>query len=206
MQGRSLPQELRYRPAQNQLLLRVKRLEGRPSTIRIDHRFRWLRELMNDVFPAITQHGPSAEIIFDLVPGADHVRMGLTVALPLTPTCDVCLDPYPDRLQFSVDLVCRAAEDMEQDVGALSAGERQYLAEDAETIPFTQGEIDLTDICREQINLFRPQRFRCRETCLGLCPRCGVNLNRLRCDCTRGDLSASAWGKLRDYRPSKKSP
>jgi len=43
--------------------------------------------------------------------------------------------------------------------------------------------LDLTDEVRETIILAFPNYPVCRESCRGLCPRCGVNLNREKCGC-----------------------
>lgn len=44
--------------------------------------------------------------------------------------------------------------------------------------------VDLTEDIREDILLALPQVFLCKEDCLGLCPKCGQNLNLGTCDCT----------------------
>ena len=43
--------------------------------------------------------------------------------------------------------------------------------------------LDLTDEVRETIILDFPNYPLCGEACRGLCPRCGVNLNREQCGC-----------------------
>jgi uncharacterized protein len=43
--------------------------------------------------------------------------------------------------------------------------------------------IDLTDDVRQMILLSVPLKLLCRETCKGLCPRCGTNWNYAACDC-----------------------
>jgi len=43
--------------------------------------------------------------------------------------------------------------------------------------------LDLTDEVRETIILAFPNYPICGESCRGLCPRCGVNLNREKCGC-----------------------
>jgi len=43
--------------------------------------------------------------------------------------------------------------------------------------------LDLTDEVRETIILGFPNYPLCKESCRGLCPRCGVNLNREQCGC-----------------------
>jgi uncharacterized protein len=44
-------------------------------------------------------------------------------------------------------------------------------------------DLDVTDDIRQEILLSYPVRFLCRESCRGLCPRCGANLNRESCHC-----------------------
>jgi len=51
--------------------------------------------------------------------------------------------------------------------------------------------LDLTDEVRETIILRFPNYPVCGEACRGLCPRCGVNLNRERCECK--PLEAGRW-------------
>ena len=45
--------------------------------------------------------------------------------------------------------------------------------------------LDVTDDIRQEILLSYPALFICREECLGLCPRCGKNLNEGPCNCKR---------------------
>ncbi|MEI6514922.1 MAG: DUF177 domain-containing protein [bacterium] len=50
-------------------------------------------------------------------------------------------------------------------------------------VPNLHETLDLTDEVRESIILAFPNYPLCRESCRGLCPRCGVNLNREACGC-----------------------
>lgn len=43
--------------------------------------------------------------------------------------------------------------------------------------------IDLTQDIRGEIILDSPVKFLCKSDCLGLCPRCGQNLNEKKCEC-----------------------
>jgi uncharacterized protein len=36
---------------------------------------------------------------------------------------------------------------------------------------------------REQFQLVLPMKPLCAQSCRGLCPECGANLNRTECDC-----------------------
>jgi len=59
----------------------------------------------------------------------------------------------------------------------------ELQAEDLE-FGFYQGEVvDLSPLIYEQIMLQIPMKVLCRETCRGLCPQCGANLNAGTCGC-----------------------
>ncbi|HEU5319106.1 MAG TPA: DUF177 domain-containing protein [Chloroflexota bacterium] len=44
-------------------------------------------------------------------------------------------------------------------------------------------ELDLSEAVRQHLLLEMPMQAVCRETCAGLCPRCGANLNEAPCGC-----------------------
>ena len=43
--------------------------------------------------------------------------------------------------------------------------------------------IDLGEEIRQEIILANPPRILCKDTCKGMCPKCGVNLNVEQCKC-----------------------
>lgn len=91
--------------------------------------------------------------------------------------CDRCLETYQHKLDFQFRLFLSALlPDSDQS--------ELELAEDDMWTQFIEGnEVDLNDIVREQIYLSLPMKSLCREECRGLCPMCGVNLNKERCEC-----------------------
>jgi len=48
---------------------------------------------------------------------------------------------------------------------------------------YSEEYIDLSDDFRESLLLELPIKVLCSESCEGLCPRCGKNLNKGECDC-----------------------
>ena len=56
--------------------------------------------------------------------------------------------------------------------------------------------IDITDDIREDVVINFPDRCLCSQSCKGLCPECGQNLNDGTCDCTGPTNFPSAWDKL----------
>jgi len=61
--------------------------------------------------------------------------------------------------------------------------------EDMEVSLYDGAKIRIGEIFREQILLQIPMRHVCREDCKGICPRCGVNLNREKCRCRAETLN-----------------
>jgi uncharacterized protein len=59
--------------------------------------------------------------------------------------------------------------------------------------------IDITEDVRQTLMLAVPLKLLCRDSCKGLCPQCGKNLNEGRCACTDapGD---SRWERLRSIQ------
>ena len=55
--------------------------------------------------------------------------------------------------------------------------------EDDETYPYEGEVIDLTQAFMDELFLQLPMVSLCKPDCKGLCPVCGVDLNRFRCDC-----------------------
>ena len=57
--------------------------------------------------------------------------------------------------------------------------------DDLTTAFYGNDEIDLGQLVLEQFYLALPMKPLCRESCRGLCPECGTNLNTATCSCVR---------------------
>jgi uncharacterized protein len=92
-------------------------------------------------------------------------------------SCGRCLEPFAPSLETAFDLLLVPAPQ-----GA--APEEEELSAAQLDLDFYAGEtVDLEAIIREQIILMVPLKPLCQETCRGLCPICGANLNRETCSC-----------------------
>lgn len=92
-------------------------------------------------------------------------------------TCARCAETYVFGLDapMTVVLTPRSAD---------PATTAELSAEDL-SFGFYEGkEVDLTPLVYEHALLALPTRPLCRDECRGLCPRCGVNLNDVACECT----------------------
>ncbi len=62
------------------------------------------------------------------------------------------------------------------------------------------GNIDTNDFFIEQVALRIPQRPLCKDECKGLCPSCGVNLNKEDCGCKKEDRVDPRFAGLKDFK------
>lgn len=108
--------------------------------------------------------------------------------------CDRCLEPFHRDVDAPFHLFLKVVVS-----DAETAPEVELLDEDME-VNFIRGEqLNLDEIVREQVFLSLPIKCVCSETCRGLCPRCGGNLNQGNCTC-RKEEGHPAFSKLRDIQ------
>ena len=89
------------------------------------------------------------------------------------------------RMAASIPAQCvRCLEDFKQPLqinfAELYAFTPNSLTDSGLLVP-ESGKIDLAPLLREEMLLAVPISPICRENCLGLCPICGENLNRVQC-------------------------
>ena len=108
------------------------------------------------------------------------------------------------RLSGDAALECRrclkAIEvPIDEEVAVLyQSGIDRAEAEEAEVYPLPERgkELDLSDMVREHLVLAVPAYPTCSETCKGLCPHCGKNLNEGPCECAPAEQD-DRWAALR---------
>jgi uncharacterized protein len=105
--------------------------------------------------------------------------------------CDRCLESYRRLLDFEFRLFL-SAHISDPDQSELE------LSEEDMAVQFVEGdEVDLFEIVREQIYISLPMKSLCRKDCSGLCPVCGIDLNKNSCKCHRGE-GHPGFSKLKD--------
>jgi uncharacterized protein len=100
--------------------------------------------------------------------------------------CGRCLARYRHAIREPFRLVLEPAGDRlpaEPEAAAALARDGMCLGDEFESGWFQGPEIDLAAFFREVLALALPVQPVCREDCLGLCPRCGVDRNRESCGC-----------------------
>lgn len=103
-----------------------------------------------------------------------------TLATAIELLCTRCLKPVAENVSEPVDLY----------------------------YPFTNQEyLETTDDLREIMLLSYPVKFVCRETCKGLCYRCGANLNEESCQCGMAapeSPGGGAFDRLKEWYSKRK--
>lgn len=116
--------------------------------------------------------------------------------------CVRCLKEYDDALAFSFHAAfVREGKEAKKDSRGLARQpkavelrrgrlppvkpepEIQEAAEDDDRYFYQGDHVELAPILREHVILAAPMRPLCREDCVGLCARCGKDLNEGPCQC-----------------------
>ena len=119
--------------------------------------------------------------------GLDVVVQG-TISGHLSYECRRCLAPVEHRIHEEVAFVFRA-------------GVNRYEADqqDVYELPVRARVLDLGEPVREHVLLAAPHFATCAETCRGLCPHCGANLNEEACNCS-DEAVDTRWAVLRNLK------
>lgn len=114
--------------------------------------------------------------------GPDVVLAGeVTASIELQ--CSRCLKIFPREIAADINVEYRPVEE-------LKGEEKHEIKEDELDMGFYKGdEIDVQEAIIEQIILTMPMKPLCTETCKGMCPRCGADLNVAPCACDAADIS-----------------
>lgn len=151
------------------------RIEAEP--LRINERF----ELPPDRLDPAVVAGPVevyARIEISETPPGHRLTGRLSMSGSLR--CARCLAPVDWSAEEDVDvhLVPREAAPDEEEL--------ELTADDLEVRFVGDNELSLMDVMVEQTLLAMPMRILCRESCAGVCPICGADLNQEgACSCQR---------------------
>ena len=99
----------------------------------------------------------------------------VTTALELR--CSRCLEAFAMPVDVGFDLLYLPHSEN------TGEGEVEIEEDDLGTAFYRNEVIDLGQLMKEQFYLTLPMKPLCQETCRGLCPHCGTNLNQSSCNC-----------------------
>ena len=145
------------------------------------------RTLDPSVLPVDDQAGFSVRtpvhLAFDLFKDGSQFHLVGRVEGVLTLTCGRCLEEMTPPVDLPFDLLYFPHKD---NVGE---GEVEVEDDDLTVAYYRDDEIDLGQLVVEQFLLALPMKPLCRESCRGLCPECGTNLNTATCSCVHANSS-----------------
>lgn len=170
---------------------------------------------LNVPFSEISEHGIEYEIkdtkwfpdeLVDLVGSAVvHVRLtkknensievkgSLKASVYLE--CDRCLKKYTFQIDSPMQLVAEFSEEEKhwklQDIEATEA--------ELETVTVEKPVVELAEIFRQQVLLALPEKRLCKDSCSGLCTKCGADLDEQPCDCSEQNVN-SPFAVLRSLK------
>ncbi len=141
------------------------------------------------VVPGVTPPGEQeafrvtepVRLSFDVLKDGKNYRLVGRAATRLSLDCGRCLDPYDFPIDAAFDLFYVPHAETE----AAAGEEAEVEEDDLGTAYYRDERIDLGQLLREQLYLAVPMKPLCRESCRGLCPQCGTNLNTGTCACTQ---------------------
>jgi uncharacterized protein len=127
--------------------------------------------------------------------GEDFLLRG-TLRGSFSMNCVRCLEPTEVPIEVTLAVVFVERPEGERDDAAAPETD-----DEADTVSFADGVIDLAQEIREEIFLSVPMSPRCEPECLGICAHCGGNRDRNPCDCEERARAAespfAALAKLR---------
>jgi uncharacterized protein len=161
------------------VLIQIDKLKRRPRQINIDEQA--------TSFPVLADLIEQEAVVFNTtISGTceatwvnDYIEVVGQLALTVTSPCCRCLMPIISQLDVPVKLSYIGSDDEETPV----VEELELQHEEISLIPFSGPEIDLRLDLGQEVIMALPQQSLCQETCRGLCPVCGCNLNMDSCDC-----------------------
>lgn len=92
-------------------------------------------------------------------------------------TCSRCLEPFDRNLQITSQFLGS------KDADLVARGSHALGTQDLDVVFMPEAELEELDLVREQFILQIPMNPLCKDECQGLCPRCGKNWNKGRCNC-----------------------
>lgn len=123
--------------------------------------------------------------------------------------CDRCLENARQTIDLDVAWLFELGREDQSLDGALEYTEADALEEEDEgdRVRYYEGtELELAPHVWEEMVLAGPSKFYCSESCKGLCPGCGLNLNRGECDCaSEEEMNGTGLAALKDMFPDLRS-
>jgi uncharacterized protein len=181
------------------VLIQIDKLKRRPRQIEVDESASY--------FPVLLELGEKGAIAFnepikgdlEAVWAGEFIEVTGQLATEISIACARCLAPVVVPLDIRFTLSYANSDN----TGAVADVEELEIQDDElGLIPFDGPEIDLQPDLEQEIVMALPQQALCQETCKGLCPVCGGNLNMNCCNCEQPALHIG-MSALKNFKVEK---
>ena len=120
----------------------------------------------------------------------ENIEMGIRVSgkieSQIRVECYRCLKQFDRSEQVEISEVYRKYE---KDETQPPEGEKFEIEDES---------IDVSPLAEQAFLLALPVKILCDKECKGLCPNCGKDLNKEKCDC-KTEQTDPRWSKLKDF-------
>ena len=120
--------------------------------------------------------------------GGEYYCLG-NVMVPVEEECSRCLEIFDTELTGELSFIIKTEES--KAVMAADSGAEVVRIKASEPV------VDLNNLIKEALLLSLPMKPLCSDSCKGLCPSCGANLNEESCDCDVEETD-ERWEGLKD--------
>lgn len=119
------------------------------------------------------------ELTFDLfiLPSDRDVFLDLRGQGLWQGVCARCLEPLDRTLKVESQFLGSSDSEL------VSRGAHTLGSQDLDVVFFPESTLEEQSLVREQFELQAPSHPLCKESCEGLCPSCGKNWNKGKCNC-----------------------
>lgn len=140
-------------------------LNGSVSRIEVDNKV----DLSSIIYSTYNPIKNDVSVKGSLYSKADVLYLDLEISFEFDGVCDRCADSV--HKDFSLNISRIIVEQLQNE------------DEDDDYIIVENRELDIDELVNEEVSLSLPSKILCKESCKGLCSKCGANLNIKECDC-----------------------
>lgn len=146
----------------------------------------WFSTMMHEALSSSFEAGDHADLSVTCLKSDRDIDVIGLLSYTCHPQCDRCLKPFGVHEGLELHLHLSPLHERERRHRKDEKAADEELVRDDLEFSFYEGDrFELDDILREQLLLSQPMKRLCHEACLGLCQRCGKNLNDGPCGCEK---------------------
>lgn len=136
------------------------------------------------------------KIEIEASPEADDIKLNVSVATRVSATCSRCLERGEIEINGNLRYLVSLCSSSEIGDGEEKARESDPIDEEKIIISSPDEIINIGELAWEVLIVTLPPTVLCSAGCLGLCPECGANLNKIKCGCGK-DMADPRFEALR---------